>query len=1045
MFDFLPRLAVERPVLTTMLVVMALVLGLFGFFRLQTDLFPEVEFPVVSISTIYPGAGPEEIEMQVTDRIEEAVSSLAGIDALRSFSQENVSIIIVQFDLGVSPDQASIDVRDRIESVRGLLPAEVEAPIVQKFDIGALPIIDLALSGPQGTDALYEIADEQLRERFSRVPGVAGVQIIGGRSREVEVLVSPERLQAYAVTLSEIINLIQAENVSVPSGRITEERADVPVRVVGEYRSVTEVEELRLFLPGGQLVRLGDVAVVREGYEDATQVARFNGEPAVSISIQKRSDANPVNTAAGVRAEIERMNAELPAGTRITVVRDGSEFIRSSINDVLWNLLIGIILTTLVLFLFLHSWRGTVIAAAAMPVTIIATFLLMDMAGFTLNVMTLMALSITVGILVTNTIVVLENIYRHLDLGEDPAGAAWKGTSEIGVAVAASTLTNLVVFTPIAFMEGIIGQFFYAFGLTVVFATVFSIFISFTLAPLLAARLLRTKETEQEESHGLLAPVWRRWDASYRDLEHSYRGALTWALARPRNGWIIIGSIFMLSVVSLFIAGRYVGGEFIPSSDEGAIRVELELPSGTPLERTSFVALQAEQRISGIDDVESMLTTISGAGGDFMSLGGGANTATILVTLREGGRTSNEVLRELRPLLADLPDAAVTAIPTDPSAIGGAQAPIQLQISGPDYAQLTALAERVTAELAMVPQLSDVNNTLDEPRTEIIFRPERAALADHGLTVGQVGQLVRSSIAGTVAGVFRGEVGRERDIRVRLDEDARRQAAQVGDIQVRSARGTVPIAALGELVEAQSPTSIQRIDRARTVEVNAQIGQGTLTEAVGAIQERMEASSLPPGYSYRITGEFEQFGDALGAVLVALVLAIVLTYIVLAMILESFVHPFTIMVTLPLGAVGAFLGLFLWGASINIFSMMAIIMLVGIVVNNAILILDYTAQLRREGRGIIEALLEAAPARLRPIVMSNIAIVFALIPQAVSSGSGANFRVPMAVVTIGGVLLSAVFTLFLIPVIYTKFDRIGARRAVAVAPAEDLEKGLAPS
>jgi hydrophobic/amphiphilic exporter-1 (mainly G- bacteria), HAE1 family len=1025
MFEFFPRLAVERPVLTTMLVVISLVLGLFGFSRLQTDLFPEVEFPVVSVSTVYPGAGPEEIETQVTDRIEEAVSTLAGIDVLRSFSQENVSIVIVQFDLGVSPDQAAIDVRDRIETIRGQLPTEVEAPIVQKFDIGALPIMNLALAGPQGTDALFELADEQLRERFSRVGGVAGVQIVGGRTREVEVLVSPERLQAYGVTLPEIINMIQAENLSVPSGRITERAADVPVRVVGEYRSVQEMEELRLFLPGGQVVRLGDLAVVREGFEDATQVARFNGEPAVSMSIQKRTDANPVTTAAGVRAEIERIRAELPPGTVLSVVRDQSEFIQSSINDVLWNLLIGILLTTLVLFLFLHSWRGTIIAAAAMPVTIVSTFLLMDAAGFTLNVMTLMALSITVGILVTNTIVVLENIYRHLDLGEDPKGAAQKGTAEIGVAVAASTLTNLVVFTPIAFMEGIIGQFFYAFGLTVVFATVFSIFISFTLAPLLAARLLRTHETEHEETEGRLAPLWKRWDEGYRGLEQSYRGSLGWALDRPRNGWMIIGSIFVLSLLSLFVTGRFVGGEFIPSSDEGAIRVELELPSGTPLERTSEVAARAEARIREIADVESMLTTIAGGGGGggFMGVGGGANSAEILVTLRDGARPSTEVLRELRPMLADLPDAAVSAVPTDPGAVGGGQAPIQLQISGPDYGTLREIAERITAELALVPALSDVNSTLEDPRTEVVFRPDRAALADYGLTVGQVGQVVRSSIAGTVAGVYRGEVGRERDIRVRLAEDARQQAAQVGEIQVRSQRGTVPIAALGQLIEAESPTAIQRVDRVRTVEIDAQIGQGTLTDAVGAIQARMQDVPLPVGYEWRITGQFEAFGDALGAVLVALILAITLTYIVLAMILESFIHPFTIMLTLPLGAVGAFLGLFLWGASINIFSMMAIIMLVGIVVNNAILILDYTAQLRQKGMGIIEALLEAAPARLRPIVMSNIAIVFALIPQAVSTGAGANFRVPMAVVTIGGVLLSAVFTLFLIPVIYTKLDR----------------------
>jgi hydrophobic/amphiphilic exporter-1 (mainly G- bacteria), HAE1 family len=1044
MFDLLPGLAVRRPVLTTMLVAICVVMGIFGYSRLRTDLFPEVEFPVVSIVTIYPGAGPEEIETQVTDRVEEAVSTLAGIETLQSFSQQNVSMVIVQFDLGMDVDQVAIDVRDRVETVRGQMPAAAEAPIVQKFDIGAMPIVDLALAGPQGVDALYELADNDLRERFSRVPGVASVQIVGGRAREVEVLVSQERLQAFGVTIDEIVNLIRAENVSVPSGRITEELADVPVRVVGEYRDIREIEELRLFLADGEIVRLGELGIVREGFEDSQQIARYNGEPAVSLSIQRRSDANTVQAAAGIRAEVEAINASLPPGMGLTIVRDGSEFIRDSIRDVLTNLLIGILLTTVVLFLFLHSWRGTVIAAAAMPITIVSTFLLMDMAGFTLNVMTLMALGITVGILVTNTIVVLENIYRHLDLGEHPAEAARKGTAEIGVAVAASTLTNLVVFTPIAFMEGIIGQFFYAFGLTVVFATLFSIFVSFTLAPLLAARLLKSGETAHDRKHGRLAPLWQRWDAGYQGVEDTYRDALGWALARPRNGWAVIGGIFAASIVALFVSASFVGGEFIPTGDEGAISIELELPSGTPIERTSFVAMIAEDIVREYDEVDAVLTTISGGGGNIMSTGGGANVANILLTLRDGSRPADVVLRELRPRLADVPDAAITASTINPGAVGpGGQAPIQILVSGPDYAALRDLSERVTADLATLPQLSDVNNTLEAPRTELIFRPNRAALADFGLTVGQVGQALRSSIEGAPSGVYRGEIGRERDIRVRLAEDQRQRAAQVGELQIRSPRGSVQLAALGEIVEAPSPTSIQRIDRVRTIEIGAQMGGASLTDAVAAIDRRMAEQPLPPGYSYRITGEFENFSEALGAILVALMLAIVLTYIVLAMILESFVHPVTIMLTLPLGAVGAFLGLFLWGASINIFSMMAIVMLVGIVVNNAILILDYTAQLRAEGRSMIDALMHAAPARLRPIIMSNIAIVFALIPQAVGGGSGAAFTVPMAVVTMGGVILSAVFTLFLIPVIYTKLDRFSPSTAwqehmvAAPAPAGD--------
>ncbi|MCL4847534.1 MAG: efflux RND transporter permease subunit [Acidobacteria bacterium] len=1029
MFGFLPQLAVRRPVFTTMMVALCVVMGGYSFTRLQTDLFPDVEFPFISVATVYPGASPEEVETQVTDRIEEAISTLAGIEDLRSFSQQNLSIVIVQFALDVDQDQAAIDVRDRVETVRAEMPSAVEPPVVSKFDFTSLPIMELALSGPQGVDALYELADDELRDRLSRVTGVAAVQIVGGREREVEVLVDGDRLRGYGLTLNDVVQLIGAENVSVPAGRITEPRVDVPVRVVGEYRSVVEIEDLRLLLPGGGVARLADVATVRDGFGDLTQVARFNRAPAVSLGIQKRSDANTVTTAAGIREEVDAITAALPPGASLTVVRDGSEFIRDSINDVLSNLLIGILLTTAVLFGFLHSWRGTLIAALAMPITVVATFLLVDAAGFTLNVMTLMALGITVGILVTNTIVVLENIYRHLDAGDTPAGAAATGTTEVAVAVVASTLTNVVVFTPIAFMGGIIGQFFYAFGLTVVFATVFSIFMSFTLAPLLAARLLRTGETEEVEHGRLLGRVWRLWDRAYETSESSYRHALAWALARPRNGWFVIVLILSLSFGVMALTAGHVGGEFLPRANETGIKITIDLPPGTPIERTSAVAAIAEERLAALDDVESILMTVSSGGDTILTVGGGTNRAELLVVLRDGSRRADEVIRDVRPMLADLPDTTLLIVAIDPGDVGGGQAPIQLLISGPDSSLLRDLGGEVARRLASVPALSDVDYTVEDPRPELVFRPDRAAIADHGLTVGAIGQLVRTSIEGTVAGVFRGEAGKERDIRIRLVEDARARTAQVAGLDVRSRKGVVPLAGLGTLEQRLTPTSIQRVDRVRSVQINAQIGAGSLTDAVAALEAVMADVPLAPGYTWRVTGDFEEFGKAAASVLVALFLAITLTYIVLAMILESFVHPFTVMLTLPLGAVGATLALFLTAATMNIFSMMAIIMLVGIVVNNAILILDYTAILRARGLGVVEALLDAAPTRLRPIGMTSIAIVFALIPQAVGTGAGAAFRMPMAVVTMGGVVLSAVFTLFLIPVIYTKLDRIASWRA----------------
>lgn len=1033
MFALLPNLAVRRPVFTTMMVALCAVMGGYSFTRLQTDLFPDVEFPVVSVSTVYPGASPEEVEIQVTDRIEEAVSTLAGIEELRSFSQQDVSIVIVQFALDVDQDQAAIDVRDRVETVRGAMPTAVEASVVTKFDFTSLPVMELALAGPQGVDALYELADDDLRDRLSRVSGVAGVEIVGGREREVEVLVDADRLRAFGLTLNDVVQLIGAENVTVPAGRITEARADVPVRVVGEYGTVREVEDLRLPLARGGVARLADVATVRDGYADVSQVARFNREPAVSLAIQKRSDANTVTTAAGLRAEIDAINAGLPPGALLTIVRDASEFIRDSINDVLMNLLIGIGLTTAVLFAFLHSWRGTVIAALAMPITVVATFLLVDAAGFTLNVMTLMALGITVGILVTNTIVVLENIYRRLDAGDTPAEAAEAGTTEVAVAVLASTLTNVVVFTPIAFMGGIIGQFFYAFGLTVVFATVFSIFMSFTLAPLLAARLLHTGETDEVEHGRVLGRLWRVWDRAYDASEAAYRSGLAWALARPRNGWIVIVLILASSFGVLASTAGHVGGEFLPRANETGLQVTIDLPPGTPVERTSAVAAVAEARLSALDDIESMLLTVASGGDGFLSIGGGTNRAELLVVLREGSRPAEAVVRDVRPLLADLPDTTLLVVPIDPSDVGAGQAPIQLLISGPDYARLRELGAGVARRLATLPALSDVDYTVEDPRPELVFRPDRAVLADHRLTVGAIGQLVRTSIEGTVAGVFRGEAGKERDIRVRLVEPARARTAQVGELDVRTPNGVVPLGALGAIVPQTTPTSIQRVDRVRSVQIDAQIGAGSLTDAVAALEEAMAGVPLPPGYTWRVTGEFEEFGKAAAAVFVALFLAVTLTYIVLAMILESFVHPFTVMLTLPLGGVGAMLALFLSAASMNIFSMMAIIMLVGIVVNNAILILDYTALLRARGQGVVEALLEAAPTRLRPIGMTSIAIVFALIPQAVGTGAGAAFRVPMAVVTMGGVVLSAVFTLFLIPVIYTKLDRISTWRTASSA------------
>ena len=1021
MFRFFAHLAVQRPVLTSMIVGALVFLGGYSYLALGVDLLPGIEFPYVTATTVYPGAGPEEVETQVTEPVEDAISQIANVKSLLSFSQDNVSTVVVEFELGVDPDLAAIEVKDKVDAIRAQLPSDAEPPTILKFDISAMPIMDVTVSGPQSLEALTDFADDVVRERLTRVDGVARVTMAGGRTREIEVLVHPDRLRAYGLAITDVAALVGGENLSVPAGRITQPDAEIAVRLVGEYQSLVELLNLPLFLPEGGRVRLRDVATVREGFADAREIARYNRQPAVSLSIQKQSGGNTVATADGVLEALDQLRAQLPPGATLDVAHDASAFIRDAIRDILNSMIIGILLTTMVLFLFVHSWRGTVIAVVAMLATVIATFLALDQAGFTINVMTLMALGITVGILVTNTVVVLENIYRYLDLGLEPHEAAERGTAEVGVAVAASALTNVVVFTPIAFMQGIIGQFFFAFGLTVVYATLMSLLVSFTAAPMLASRLLRANETRRE-SAGRLGGLWRAVDRWYGTLERDYRAALRWTLATRRHGWAVIGATAGAVALALTIQVLFVGGEFMPRQDEGYARVTLELPPGTPIARTAAVAARAESLLAEVPEVRSLLTQIGSGAGGFSLVGGGVNAVQIQVRV-ESDLPTEAIIPRMRQAMAAIPDADVTVALSE--AMGGGDAPFQVLVKGPDQQRLQELARQVTTVVGAIPGLTQVRNTIEEPRPEIAFRPRREVMREYGLTVGQVGGALRASIEGIVPGVYR-EAGDERDIRVRLVESARQRTDQLSTLQIHAPVGTVPIGALGPLETQSGETTIQRDDKQRTVRVDAYLSGGSLTEVARRTQIALDSLGFPPGYAYEITGEFEMYQESFQEMGKALLLAVVLTYVLLAMLLESYIHPLTIMMTVPLGGVGVALALFLTGTSVNIFSMMAVIMLVGIVVNNAILILDYTQQLRREGQTAVDALCTAAPTRLRPIIMTNLAIAIALVPQAAGSGAGSFYRVPMAVVTMGGVLVSAVFTLLLIPVIYEKLDRVGA-------------------
>lgn len=1021
----LSRMAVTRPVLTAVIVAAILVLGLFSYTRLIVDLFPDVEFPFVTVTTIYPGAGPEEVESQISERIEDAVSTIAGIKRLDSISRESLSLVLIEFELGVDQDQAGIDVKEKVEQIVNDIPSGSEQPQVVKFELGALPIVNLALTGPQNLQELYETADRQVRDAISQAAGVASVTIVGGRKREIQVALDTDKLLAYRLDASTVVTAIARENVSVPAGRVVETEGEFGVRVLGEFRDLGELRRLPIPLADGGVVRVGDLGRVIDTTEEARDLARLDGVGSVGLFVQKRTDANTVQTAAAVREKVAELAPLLPAGMQIDIVRDNSTFIRQAVRDVLINIAVGILLTTVLLYLFLHSIRTTVIAAIAMPTSIIATFLLIDFGGFSINVVTLLALGISIGVLVTNAIVVLESIARHLDMGEDPVTAARSGTDEVAIAVAATAMTNVVVFTPIAFMGGVIGMFFYEFGLTVVFATAFSLLVSFTLTPMLASKVLKSRDREgvrREKKKSrrnigaiLGAPFWglaRLWERGYVAVENGYRGALGWSLRHRVRTTILVVGIFTGGIF-LF---RFVGGEFFPESDNGYVQVVLNFPAGTTLDQTDALIAEIEDIVwRDVPEAESILTTI---GGENKGVEDG-DLVIRLNPLSQRERGIFDIMNSLRESLAVIPAADIGV---QRFSEFGETKSIIVEVLGPDLSQILDIAAQIRNGMTQIPGMADIELGAKPGRPEIVWHPDRDELGKRYLPVAAAGMELRSLYEGEVASVYR-EAGEEYDIRVRLDESLRRTTEGLRRVMFATADGLVPISALGTIERRRGFSEITRKNRERMVNVTANLSSGTLVEAVNAIRERVSQIDMPSGYRVEYAGDIEMLGESFTEIYKALVLAIVLTYLVLAAILESFVHPFTIMFSLPLGLVGVSAALVLSGATINIMSLMAIVMLVGIVVNNAILILDLASQLRREGRDAREAIFEAASRRFRAITMTTLAIVAGIFPQAVG-GSGAAYTVAMAVVTMGGVIAAGSLSLFIIPVVYTWFDRL---------------------
>jgi HAE1 family hydrophobic/amphiphilic exporter-1 len=1036
----LSGVAVRRPVFTAMMMFGLIVLGIFGFRRLPIDEFPDVDIPVVAVQTVYPGASPETIEREVTRRLEEAFNTVEGVDRITSNSLEGVSSVVVEFDLGRDGDLASQDIRARIDQVRRELPTDIEAPVVQKFDPSAQPILSLALSsGTLTVPELTTLADETIRRRLESVSGVGQLQIAGGLEREIRVNLLPERMQATGVSAQEIMGALSRQNLEVPAGRVERGTGEQLVRVTGRITDPAQFNDVIVASRGGMTVRLGDVARVEDATEEERSIAMVDDRRAVSLDVLKVSGANTVEVADGVKEAIDELKGTLPAGAQLSVVRDNSITIRQSVDDVIHELVLGAILTVIVVMLFLNDWKATAITSLALPVSVISAFMLMDALGFTLNVLTLMGLSLSIGILVDDAIVVIENIVRHREHGEGYFTAARRGTSEIFLAVMATTLSIVAVFVPVAFMGGIIGRFFYQFGMTVAFAVLVSLFVSFTLTPMLSAWW---GVDPHDPSAGGGNPVTRviagfnRWFDRNADR---YRGIIGWSLRHRKSTLGLAAAAF----IGTFMLFPLIGGGFMPEQDQSAFNVSFETPEGSSLAYSAQKAEEIGAAVRSLPGVDFTYTTV-GAGVTGTVTAG--NIYVDLVPSSERGRSQQELMVDARGKLASLFGA--TIVVGEAGGLGGPQQPLQVNLRGPDVRQLAALSEQVAERMRAIPGIADVQTSLGAPRPEYRIDVNRDLANELGLDVGQVSGTVRPLLAGQTATTWQDPTGEERDVVVQVARERRTSLESITNLPISTPSGaTVPLGQLAQVAEGVAPAQIDRQDLERVGTVGASVTPDiSISEASTAITQAIGDMKLPAGYTVTLGGETEQLQETMGYVLESILLAVILIFLILASQFESFTQPFAIMLSLPLSLIGVLLALLLTDDTFNMMSMIGVIMLMGLVTKNAILLVDNANERRQAGTERTAALIEAGRVRLRPIVMTTAAMIFGMLPIAIGMGEGGGFRAPMARAVIGGLITSTLLTLVVVPVAYTYFDDFGGwvARGFKRKPKEAAAPGKEP-
>jgi HAE1 family hydrophobic/amphiphilic exporter-1 len=930
--------SIKRPIFTAMIMCAVVVFGAVMYKRLSVDLFPKVDFPIVTVTVIYPGADPETMETKVADPLEEAVNSLSGIDQLRSVSLEGVAQVFVQFDLDVDLDIAAQDVRDRVASVVKDLPLGIEPPVVEKLDLGAAPIMQIAVHGPVGATDLADYVEDVLRPGLERIDGVGQLELVGGREREAHVYVRPDKLRNYGLTVLDVVAALRAQNIDLPGGRVTRGSEELVVRTNAQAATVSELESMIVSASQGRApIRVRDVADVEDGYEEQRSMAQVDGKSAIAVILRKQSDANTIVVADAVQKELPRLTKLAPPGTKVEVLLDNSKNIKSSVETVELDLLLGAALAIAIIFVFLRDARATFISALALPTSVIGTFAFVKAMGFTLNMMTTLALSLSIGILIDDAIVVIENIVRHrTELKEGAREAAQKGTAEIGLAVLATTMSIVAVFVPVAFMEGMVGQFFFEFGLTVAFAVLLSLFVSFTLTPMLSARMLGEHHDVTKGLSGVIERALNGLDQAYRRI---IRGAL-----RFRFLTILLA---VASLVGAFALVPKLGFEFIPPEDRGQFLVNVELPTGSSLAQAAEVTFDLAARARSVPGVTSTFSTVGGGVQEKV------NAAQMIITLEHKSQraySQQDVMAFLRKKLAGKPGVIVSIEQLAAVSVGGMKnLPVQYNLRGDDLAVLEKTARAMADRMRQIKGFADVDISYRSGKPQLDVDIDRTRAADVGVQAMQVASTVRTLVAGDIATEFESH-GDRYDVRVQLPDELRTTASVIERAQVRSATGNlVEIGNLGRIKEGTGPSQIDRQSRQRQVTVLASLEDKALGDALKEV-EAIAKEVVPEGVTTSVAGMGERLQESNKSMGFSMMLAVVCIYMILASQFESLIHPLTIMVSLPFALIGAFGGLLIAHMRMSIFAMIGLIMLMGLVTKNAILLVDFAVQLRERGQ-----------------------------------------------------------------------------------------------